>query len=63
MFKTYFRTGVALALLMSGAALARADSLTLYCAADEAWCQQIKTTFEAETHRTHGRTDFWEELA
>ena len=26
-----------------------AESLTLYCSADEAWCQQIKTNFEAET--------------
>ena len=28
---------------------ARAESLTLYCAADEAWCQQIKTGFEEKT--------------
>lgn len=35
------------ALLASGAA--QADSLTLYCSADEAWCQQIKTEFEAKT--------------
>jgi iron(III) transport system substrate-binding protein len=28
---------------------ASAASLTLYCAADEAWCQQIKTSFEEKT--------------
>ena len=28
---------------------ASAASLTLYCAADEAWCQQIKTGFEEKT--------------
>src|SRR5690348_11244126 len=28
---------------------AAAESLTLYCAADEAWCQQIKTGFEEKT--------------
>lgn len=38
---------LAAALLASGAA--QADSLTLYCSADEAWCQQIKTEFEAKT--------------
>ena len=37
-----------LALLGQGAA-ARADSLTLYCAADEAWCQLMAKDFEAET--------------
>ncbi len=47
--KAYLRAVSAAALLMAGTALARADNLTLYCAADEAWCQQIKTTFEAET--------------
>lgn len=31
------------------AGLAQAQSLTLYCSADEAWCQQLKTGFEAET--------------
>jgi iron(III) transport system substrate-binding protein len=35
--------------LMAGTAGTRAESLTLYCSADEAWCQQIKTGFEAET--------------
>lgn len=49
MLKYSLRAGAAAALLMSGTALANAASLTLYCAADEAWCQQIKTTFEAET--------------
>jgi len=47
--KTFLRAAGAAAVLLSGTALASAQSLTLYCAADEAWCQQIKTTFEAET--------------
>jgi iron(III) transport system substrate-binding protein len=47
--KTYLRTAVATGLLLSGTAFANANSLVLYCSADEAWCQQIKTTFEAET--------------
>lgn len=38
-----------LASLASGTSMASAESLTLYCAADEAWCQQIKTDFEAKT--------------
>lgn len=29
--------------------VARAESLTLYCSADETWCQQLKTDFEAAT--------------
>lgn len=37
------------ALLATGPVSANANSLTLYCSADEAWCQQIKTGFEAET--------------
>jgi iron(III) transport system substrate-binding protein len=47
--KTYLRAAGVAAFLLSGTAMASADNLTLYCAADEAWCQQIKTTFEAET--------------
>ena len=35
--------------LYSGISAASAESLTLYCSADEKWCQQIKTGFEAET--------------
>lgn len=43
-------TGAALAAAMlASTSAAYAESLTLYCSADEAWCQQIKTTFEAET--------------
>ncbi|MCC6203528.1 MAG: ABC transporter substrate-binding protein [Hyphomicrobiales bacterium] len=34
---------------MLAASGASAASLTLYCAADEAWCQQIKTGFEEKT--------------
>lgn len=32
--------------------LANAQNLTLYCSADEAWCQQLKTGYEAETGST-----------
>lgn len=49
MLNTYFRAAGVAAVLLSGTALGNAASLTLYCAADEAWCQQIKTTFESET--------------
>ena len=49
MKKQYFRAAAMTAMLLSGTALARAESLTLYCAADEAWCQQIKTDFEEKT--------------
>ncbi len=35
--------------MMAGVTGASAESLTLYCAADEAWCQQIKTGFEEKT--------------
>jgi iron(III) transport system substrate-binding protein len=45
----YFRSAAIAALLFSGVTAAHAESLTLYCSADEAWCQQIKTNFEAET--------------
>ena len=48
MQKSYFLAAAA-AMLVSGTSLASAESLTLYCAADEAWCQQIKTTFEEKT--------------
>jgi iron(III) transport system substrate-binding protein len=42
--------GAAVALTMiAGVSGASADSLTLYCAADEVWCQQIKTGFEEKT--------------
>ena len=39
----------AMALFALGAAPATADNLTLYCAADEAWCQLMARDFEAET--------------
>lgn len=38
-----------LAAALFTAGMANAESLTLYCSADEAWCQQIKTDFEAKT--------------
>jgi iron(III) transport system substrate-binding protein len=40
---------VALVACIGGTGPARADSLTLYCAADEAWCQLMAKNFEAET--------------
>jgi iron(III) transport system substrate-binding protein len=47
------RLSIHAAILMASAVVAAsgasAASLTLYCAADEAWCQQIKTGFEEET--------------
>ncbi len=49
MKKSYLFSAAAFALLAAGSVQARAESLTLYCAADEAWCQQIKTGFEEKT--------------
>ncbi|MGC4023881.1 MAG: ABC transporter substrate-binding protein [Mesorhizobium sp.] len=43
-----FAAGVAFGAL-SAAQAARADSVTLYCSADEAWCQQLARGFEEET--------------
>ena len=37
------------AALIAFSASARADNLTLYCSADEAWCQQMARGFEEET--------------
>ena len=37
------------AMLVSAAPAARAESLTLYCAADEVWCQLMARGFEEET--------------
>ena len=36
-------------MLVSAAPAARAESLTLYCAADEVWCQLMARGFEEET--------------
>lgn len=49
MTKTAICSTAVAALLALGSAAAQAESLTLYCAADEAWCQQIKTGFEEKT--------------
>ena len=35
--------------LLAGTAIAAADNLTLYCSADEAWCQLMARGFEEET--------------
>lgn len=43
-----FAAGVAMGALFAAQA-ARADSVTLYCSADEAWCQQLARGFEEET--------------
>ncbi|MEP9386397.1 ABC transporter substrate-binding protein [Mesorhizobium sp. KR9-304] len=45
----YLRSAAVAAFLTAGAVSASAQSLTLYCSADEAWCQQIKTGFEEKT--------------
>lgn len=37
------------AALLSAAGFAMAENLTLYCSADEAWCQQVARGFEEET--------------
>jgi len=48
--KKHLLAGAALALgMFAGAGLAAADSLTLYCSADEAWCQLMARGFEEET--------------
>lgn len=49
MKSTYLRSAAVAAFLAAGGVSAGAQSLTLYCSADEAWCQQIKTGFEAKT--------------
>jgi iron(III) transport system substrate-binding protein len=49
MKSTYLRSSALAAFLAAGAVSANADSLTLYCAADEAWCQQVARGFEEET--------------
>ncbi len=54
--KTLARAGIIAAGLLFGLSAASAESLTLYCSADEAWCQQIKTTFEAENGITEDMT-------
>jgi iron(III) transport system substrate-binding protein len=41
--------GAVAAMLLAGSTLASADNLTLYCGADEAWCQQMARGFEEET--------------
>jgi iron(III) transport system substrate-binding protein len=42
-------SAAAAAMLVSAAPAARAESLTLYCAADEVWCQLMARGFEEET--------------
>lgn len=49
MARTYIRAALIAASAVVAASNASAASLTLYCAADEAWCQQIKTGFEEKT--------------
>lgn len=45
----YLRSAALAAIFVAGGSVAQAESLTLYCSADEAWCQQIKTGFEEKT--------------
>lgn len=49
MTRTYLHSTAAVFLLTVGSGAASADSLTLYCAADEAWCQQVARGFEEKT--------------
>lgn len=49
MKKISVRLASTVVMLVSAATSAYADSLTVYCAADEAWCQQIRTSFEEKT--------------
>ena len=49
MRKLMISTGAFALLASFGQAPAMAESLTLYCAADEAWCQLMAKDFEAET--------------
>jgi iron(III) transport system substrate-binding protein len=44
-----YLAGAASALLLGFSGLARADNITVYCSADEAWCQQIARGFEEKT--------------
>ncbi len=46
--KLLLAAGVAVGSLTS-AGVAQSESLTLYCAADEAWCQQLARGFEEAT--------------
>ncbi len=45
----YFHSAAMAAVLVSGIAAARAENVTLYCSADEVWCQLMKTAFEEKT--------------
>ncbi|MGJ8569377.1 MAG: ABC transporter substrate-binding protein [Hoeflea sp.] len=42
-------TATLTAFMLAGTAVASADNLTLYCSADEAWCQLMARGFEEET--------------
>jgi iron(III) transport system substrate-binding protein len=44
-----FFSAVAAAVVVSAAPVAHAESLTVYCGADEVWCQQMARGFEDET--------------
>ncbi|MEZ5872030.1 MAG: ABC transporter substrate-binding protein [Nitratireductor sp.] len=49
MNKAFLRTSALALSLLAGTPLAYADNLTLYCSADEAWCQLMARGFEEET--------------
>lgn len=49
MKSAYLRSAALAAVVVAAGTAAQAESLTLYCAADEALCQQIKTGFEEKT--------------
>ena len=49
MKKSTFGATAFIAFMLAGMANASADNLTLYCSADEAWCQLMARGFEEET--------------
>jgi iron(III) transport system substrate-binding protein len=49
MKKSIFGASAFIASMIAGVAAASADNLTLYCSADEAWCQLMARGFEEET--------------
>ena len=45
--KTLYATGAAVLIVLASATVSFADKLTLYCSADEEWCQAMARGFEA----------------
>ena len=64
MKSTYLRSAAVAAFLSAGAVSAQADNLTLYCAADEAWCQQMARGLRGRDrhHRRHDAQELRRDL-